>query len=66
MKTSNIGVALVVLLLVGACSDSSRPDSEAAVYEATACPKPNIAGFPEADFPATAECGFLNAWPSIG
>ena len=59
MKASDIGAVLVALCLTSACSDSGWPAHEA-FYEATACPKPNIAGFPEIDFPATAECGFLN------
>ncbi len=59
MKASNIAAALVALCLTSACSDSDRPAHEA-FYEATACPQPNIAGFPEIDFPATAECGYLS------
>ena len=59
LKTLTIVVALAALCLVGGCGESDRPHSQA-VYEATSCPKPNIAGFPTLDFPANAQCGYLS------
>lgn len=57
MKAPKLCAAIVALCLASACSDS---DPDAAFYEARSCPKPNIAGFPELDFPANAECGYLS------
>jgi len=58
------GIALAALCLVTACSgiDSSRPRSGpvgGASYLATPCPQPNIAGFPDLDFPPGVRCGYL-------
>jgi len=42
--------------------DSSRPRSAstgAASYETVPCPQSNIAGFPDLDFPAGVQCGYL-------
>ena len=59
LNTVTIVVALAALCLVDGCGESDRPHSQA-VYEATSCPKPNIAGFPTLDFPANAQCGYLS------
>ena len=59
LRTLTIAVALAALCLVGGCGDSDRPHSQA-VYEATSCPKPNIAGFPTLEFPANVQCGYLS------
>ena len=59
LKLLTIVVALAALCLVGGCGQFDRPHSQA-VYEATSCPKPNIAGFPTLDFPANAQCGYLS------
>lgn len=60
MQISNAGAALFAACLASGCWwDSDDPGPEA-FYEATACPQPNIAGFPGLDFPATAECGYLS------
>jgi len=42
--------------------DSNRPPStstRAAAYQAIPCPQPNIAGFPDLDFPSGVQCGYL-------
>ncbi len=59
LRTLTIVLALTALCLLVACGGSGRPHSDA-VYEATSCPKPNIAGFPTLDFPANAQCGYLS------
>ena len=59
LKLLTIVVAPAALCLVGGCGQFDRPHSQA-VYEATSCPKPNIAGFPTLDFPANAQCGYLS------
>jgi pimeloyl-ACP methyl ester carboxylesterase len=59
MRSLKISVALVAAYLTTACSGLGQSDSEA-FYEATSCPKPNIAGFPALDFPANAQCGYLS------
>ena len=57
-------VVLAALCLMAACAviDSNRPPSgsiRAASYETTPCPQPNIAGFPDLDFPSDVRCGYL-------
>ena len=60
LRTLTIVLALTALCLLGACGGSGRPHSEA-VYEPTSCPKPNIAGFPDARLSGRrAECGYLS------
>ncbi len=63
MKTLNC-VVLAALYLVAACAgpDSNRPPSgsiRGATYQTIACPQPNIAGFPDLDFPPGVRCGYL-------
>lgn len=57
MKAPARFAALAVLCLASGCSDS---DPAAAFYQPSACPTPNIAGFPALDFPANAQCGTLS------
>ena len=62
IRQANVCVALVAVCLVAACSDSKSPPSGSigrASYQTTACPQPNIAGFPEVDFPSGVRCGYL-------
>jgi len=40
-------------------SGQPRVSGAAASYEAISCPRPNIAGFPDLDFPAVVQCGYL-------
>jgi len=52
------------LFVVASCAgiDSNRPPSgsfRAASYQTTPCPQPNIAGFPDLDFPPGVRCGYL-------
>lgn len=64
MRQAGIRVALVVVCLVLASSapaadDPARAPSGAPAYQSTPCPTPNIAGFPELDFPPGVQCGYL-------
>jgi hypothetical protein len=49
---------------VAACATTqsrSPPNGStgAASYQTTSCPQPNIAGFPDLDFPSGVQCGYL-------
>ena len=64
MRPAKICVVLAALCLVAACSgtDSNSPPSGStggASYQTTPCPQPNIAGFPDLDFPSGVQCGYL-------
>ena len=64
MRPAKHCVVLAALCLVAACATthSSRPPSGstgAASYQTTPCPQPNIAGFPDLDFPSGVQCGYL-------
>lgn len=60
MKYSKRCTILGLLGMAVACGgDDSTGSAGAASYEKSACPQPNIAGFPELDFPAGVECGYL-------
>jgi pimeloyl-ACP methyl ester carboxylesterase len=53
-------VVLAAVCLVAACSISPpRASTRGASYQATPCPQPNIAGFPDLDFPSGVRCGYL-------
>jgi pimeloyl-ACP methyl ester carboxylesterase len=53
-------VVLAAVCLVAACSISPpRASTHGASYQATSCPQPNIAGFPDLDFPSSVRCGYL-------
>lgn len=55
-------VCLVAVCLMAACSGSGLLNSEptrAASFQTIPCPQPNIAGFPELDFPSGVRCGYL-------
>lgn len=58
-------IAIAALCLAAACSDGGSvipPDGRTgnASFQATPCPKPNIAGFPDLDFPPEVQCGYLS------
>ena len=64
MRPANVYVALAGSCLVVACprTESSRPPSGptgGASFQTTPCPQPNIAGFPDLDFPSVVQCGYL-------
>jgi pimeloyl-ACP methyl ester carboxylesterase len=64
MRSAKNGVVLAVVCLVAACAttQSRSPPSGsigAGSYQTTPCPKPNIAGFPDLDFPPGVQCGYL-------
>ena len=57
-------IVLVVLCLVAACAGTNasgqpRASPGAASYQTIPCPQPNIAGFPDLDFPPGVRCGYL-------
>jgi pimeloyl-ACP methyl ester carboxylesterase len=54
-------VLVIAASLVAACSGTTPSGTRPATtsYETVACPKPNIAGFPDLDFPAGVQCGYL-------
>jgi pimeloyl-ACP methyl ester carboxylesterase len=58
--TSAVGIC-AVLCLAAACS-TTRPrvaGGAGASFQTIPCPQPNIAGFPELDFPPGVQCGYL-------
>ena len=64
MRPANIYFALAALCSVVACTrtPSNRPPSGPtgrASFQPTPCPQPNIAGFPDLDFPSGVQCGYL-------
>jgi pimeloyl-ACP methyl ester carboxylesterase len=64
MRPANIHVALVALCSVVACArapSGHQPSGPAggASFQSTTCPQPNIAGFPDLDFPSGVQCGYL-------
>ena len=64
MRPAKYCVVLVALFLGTACSgiDSSRApggSTAKASYQTIPCPQPNIAGFPDLDFPPGVQCGYL-------
>lgn len=64
MRLAIMCVALVAVCLVAPClgTASSSPPSGptgGASYQTTPCPQPNIAGFPDLDFPSGVQCGYL-------
>jgi hypothetical protein len=61
MRPAKNFVVLAAVCLVAACSDSKSPPSGSIgrAYQTTPCPQPNIAGFPELDFPSRVQCGYL-------
>ena len=54
-------VCLMAVFLVAACSGSGSNGgpTRAASYQTIPCPQPNIAGFPDLDFPSGVQCGYL-------
>lgn len=54
-------VAVLLTVESGAIGSESPPSAPTGgpSYEATPCPKPNIAGFPEIDIPPGVQCGYL-------
>lgn len=66
---SQLGGALAALCLATACSrtaattatSGASPEARtgAASFATVPCPQPNVAGFPELDFPAGVQCGYL-------
>lgn len=54
-------VCLGLVCLMTACSGggSNGPPALAAAFQTVTCPQPNIAGFPDLDFPPTVQCGYL-------
>src|SRR5688572_15725205 len=64
MRLAIMCVALAAVCLVAPClgTASSSPPSGptgGASYQTTPCPQPNIAGFPDLDFPSGVQCGYL-------
>ncbi len=60
MRPAKNCVVLAAVCLVAACSISPpRASTRGASYQATPCPQPNIAGFPDLDFPSGVQCGYL-------
>ena len=64
MRAAKNCVVLAALCLMAACATTQTrsPPSEstrAASFQTIPCPQPNIAGFPDLDFPSGVECGYL-------
>ena len=64
MRAAKNCVVLAALCLMAACATTQTrsPPSEstrAASFQTIPCPQPNIAGFPDLDFPLGVECGYL-------
>ena len=64
MRSAKNCVVLAAVCLVAACAttQSRSPSSGstgAASYQTTPCPQPNIAGFPDLDFPSGVQCGYV-------
>jgi len=60
MRPAKNFAVLAAVCLVAACSISPpRASTRGASYQATPCPHPNIAGFPDLDFPSGVRCGYL-------
>src|SRR6478672_13770380 len=64
MRAAKNGVVLAALCLMAACATTQTrsPPSEstrAASFQTIPCPQPNIAGFPDLDFPSGVQCGYL-------
>ena len=64
MKPAKHCIVLAALCLVAACAGTNssgppRGSTGAASYQAIPCPQPNIAGFPDLDFPSGVQCGYL-------
>jgi pimeloyl-ACP methyl ester carboxylesterase len=54
------GAVLAALASSGICAESPPSTSAgASSYQKAPCPQPNIAGFPDLDFPAGVQCGYL-------
>src|SRR6478736_4916380 len=63
MRAAKNCVVLAALCLMAACATTQTrsPPSEstrAASFQTIPCPQPNIAGFPDLDFPSGVECGY--------
>src|ERR1700754_1152258 len=58
VRMAAIMVTASVLCACAAGGADNRA-SHAASFETTPCPQPNIAGFPDLDFPSTVQCGYL-------
>ena len=58
-----VGRLAAVLLVIASAgvgaAGSPAPTAAAPSYRPTPCPAPNIAGFPDLDFPPGVECGYL-------
>jgi len=57
-----IGLAAVCLVVACATTQTSTLPSgptRAASFQTIPCPQPNIAGFPDLDFPSGVQCGYL-------
>lgn len=53
-------LALAATSLVAACGTMKpHAPSTIASFQMVPCPQPNIAGFPELDFPSNVQCGYL-------
>lgn len=60
MKNSKRCAILALACMAVACGgDNPAGSASAGLYEKSSCPQPNIAGFPDLDFPAGVECGYL-------
>lgn len=64
MGAAKHGLVLAVSCLVAACAaprsvDRPLTPNSHASYRTVPCPEPNIAGFPELDFPPGVRCGYL-------
>ena len=61
MRIAKNCVVLALLCLVAACSgsNSKSESTRAASFQTIPCPQPNIAGFPDLDFPSGVQCGYL-------
>jgi pimeloyl-ACP methyl ester carboxylesterase len=64
MRPAKSCLVFAVVCLATACAgmDSNRPPSTSvrgAAYQTIPCPQPNIAGFPDLDFPSGVQCGYL-------
>lgn len=63
MKSPRIGITVAVCLVsvLGTTTSSGSPRGPAsrASFHSIACPRPNIPGFPDLDFPPSVRCGYL-------
>ena len=64
MRAAQNCIVLAAVCLVVACATTQRSTTpsgpaRAGSFQTIPCPQPNIAGFPDLDFPSGVQCGYL-------